>query len=97
MTRGGPRAGSGRPPKMRDTVRDRMIRVSVTQTEYEVMQLLADQWGVPIATASYGLLADQIATCRKSKDLEMPEKLVYGASKIIAKYKPKLKGERNER
>lgn len=88
MTRGGPRAGSGRPPKLRDTVRDKIIRVSVTQTEYEVMELLSDQWDVPVATAAYGLLADQIASCRKAKDLAMPEKLFYAASQIVAKYKP---------
>ena len=92
MTRGGPREGSGRPPKLKDTVRSQIIRVHVTPTEFDVLQLLADQWDVPVATASYGLLADQIAACRKAKALAMPEKLYYAASKIIAKHEPLIEG-----
>jgi hypothetical protein len=77
---------------LKDTVRDKIIRVSVTQTEYDVMQQLADQWDVPIATAAYGLLADQIARCRKSRALAMPEKLYYAASLIVTRYKPRVEG-----
>jgi hypothetical protein len=90
MTKGGPRAGSGRPPKLRDTVRNRILRVSLTETEFEVMELLAESWDVPTATAAYGLLADQIATCRKANALAMPERLIVAASQIVAKHQPEL-------
>jgi hypothetical protein len=71
-------------------LRDRVIRVSVTDAEYTVIALLAEQWDVPVATAAYGLLADQIANCRKEKALAMPEGLIYAASRIVAKYEPEL-------
>lgn len=88
MTRGGPRANAGRPPKARDTVRNKMVRISVTHTELEVLEMLAVQWDVPIATAAYGLLADCIAKCRKDKALAMPERMIIAASRIVAKYQP---------
>jgi hypothetical protein len=88
--RGGPRHGAGRPKKCPDTVRDRIVRISVTDTEHEVLEILAEQWDVPVATAAYGLFADQIARCRNMKALAMPEKLVYAASRIVSKYPPEL-------
>jgi hypothetical protein len=66
------------------------VRISITDTEHSVLELLAEQWHVPVATAAYGLFADQIATCRRAKALAMPEKLVYAASLIVAKHEPEL-------
>ena len=88
--RGGPRFGAGRPKnkKCPDTVRDHVVRVSMTESEYEVLAVLGEQWNLPVATAAYGLLADQIATCRNEDPLAMPEKLIYAASVIVAKHKP---------
>jgi hypothetical protein len=91
--KGGPRAGSGRPPKLKDTVRNKILRVSVTETEYEVMELLGKSWDVPTATAAYGLLADSIAACRKANALAMPERLIVAASQIVAKHKPEQQME----
>jgi hypothetical protein len=72
-----------------DLVRDYQLRVCITATEREVLELLAEQWDVPTATAAYGLLADSIARCRRSRAvLTMPDKLIYAASRIVAKYQP---------
>lgn len=90
MSRGGPRLHSGRPKKCPDTVRDRIVRISITDSEHAILEILAEQWDVPVATAAYGLFADQIARCRRSKPLAMPEKLIYAASRIVAKYEPEL-------
>jgi hypothetical protein len=62
----------------------------LTQTEYEVLELLGRQWDVPTATAAYGLLADCIAKCRRTKALTMPDKMIYAASRIVASYKPEM-------
>jgi hypothetical protein len=62
----------------------------MTDSEFTVIEILSEQWDVPVATAAYGLLADQIANCRKSEPLAMPEKLIYAASRIVAKYEPEL-------
>ena len=88
--RGGPRHGAGRPKnkKCPDTTRDRVVRVSVTESEYELLVILGEQWDLPVATAAYGLLADCIAKCRKSKPLAMPDKLILAASQIVAQHKP---------
>jgi len=96
MPKGGVRSGAGRPPKARDTVRSKILRMNLTETEYEVMRLLATQWDVPIATAAYGLLADCIAKCRRQKALTMPDKLIYAASRIVAKYEPELQENAHE-
>jgi hypothetical protein len=90
MSSGGARQGSGRPPKARDTVRNKIVRLSVTPSELEVLELLGVQWDVPTATAAYGLLADCIAKCRRQKALAMPDKLIYAASRIVARYEPEL-------
>jgi hypothetical protein len=89
--KGGPRKGSGRPRKCPDTVRDKVVRLSITDSELAVLEILAEQWDVPIATAAYGLFADQIASCRRSKPLALPQKLVYAASAILAKYEPEVR------
>ena len=86
--RGGPRMGAGRPNKCPDTVRNRVVRISITDSELAALQILAEQWDVPVATAAYGLFADQIAICRRAKPLAMPAKLVYAASQIVARHKP---------
>ena len=88
--RGGPRRGAGRPCKSPDFVRDRVVRISITDAEHECLEILAEQWEVPVATAAYGLFADQIAKCRRIKPLAMPEKMIYAASRIVAKYEPQL-------
>lgn len=89
--------GSGRPPKGRDTVRNRVVRMHVTPSEMEVLQMLAVQWDVPTATAAYGLLADCIAKCRRQtgrqKVLAMPDRIIYAASRIVARYEPELPEE----
>ena len=90
MSSGGARTGSGRPPKARDTVRNKMLRLSVTHSELEVLQILGEQWDVPTATAAYGLLADCIAKCRRGKAPPMPERLVIAASRIVSRYEPEL-------
>jgi hypothetical protein len=64
--------------------------MSITDAEHEVLEILAEQWGVAVATAAYGLFADQIAKCRRIKPLAMPDKLIYAASRIVAKYEPEL-------
>jgi hypothetical protein len=66
------------------------MRISLTETEFEVLTMLGQQWDVPTATAAYGLLADCIAKCRRGKALAMPERLIYAASRILAEYAPKL-------
>lgn len=59
----------------------------ITHSEYEILELLSEQWDVPVATAAYGLLADSIAKCRgKNRSKNIPDDLVYAASRIMAKY-----------
>jgi hypothetical protein len=87
--RGGPRTGAGRPRKLKDTVRNRMVRLSVTESEYEVLEMLGESWDVPTATASYGLLADAIAHIRKVRPPAIPENLLLAASEVLAKHQPK--------
>jgi hypothetical protein len=65
----------------------------MTDSELSVLETLAEQWDVPVATAAYGLFADQIARCRNSAPLSMPEKLVYAASRIVAQYPAELQKE----
>ena len=96
MSSGGARIGSGRPLKHRDTVRNRMVRISMTETEYDVLAMLAEQWEVPTSTAAYGLLADCIASCRRQKALAMPEKMIYAASLLVARYNPAAQENAND-
>ena len=90
MSNGGPKHGSGRPPKLRDTVRNRLVRISVTESEWEVIQMLAKSWDVPTATAGYGLLADSIAAIRKRSPTAIPRDLLLAASAVVAKHQPEL-------
>ena len=85
--------GAGRPKKCPDTVRDRVVRISITDSEHEILEILAAQWDVPVATAAYGLFADQIAVCRRAKPLAMPEKMIFAASRIVAKYQTRAQLE----
>lgn len=90
MTRGGPRKGAGRPKHCSDVVRDRVVRICLTDSELAVLEILGEQWDVPTATAAYGLLATCIADCRKATPLALPEKLIWAASCVIAKHQPEL-------
>lgn len=63
---GGPQRGSGRPPvEDRFWVRSRGIRVLFRPDEYNDLCEIAEQWGVPVATAVYGIVGDQLARIRK--------------------------------
>jgi hypothetical protein len=66
------------------------MRISLTESEYEVLTMLGEQWGVPTATAAYGLLGDCIAKCRRQKGLAMPDNIVYAASLLVARYNKQM-------
>ncbi len=54
---------------------------------FRVLELLGDQWRVPIATAAYGLLSDSLAKIRNVKPMT-PQAVVLAASKIVAQHQP---------
>ena len=63
---GGPQLGSGRTPiEDRFWVRSRCIRVMFRPGEYEDLCQIAEGWGVPVATAIWGIVGDQLARFRK--------------------------------
>jgi hypothetical protein len=63
---GGPQLGSGRPPvEDRYWVRSRGVRVMFRPGEYDDLCQIAEGWGVPLATAIWGIVGDQLARIRK--------------------------------
>ena len=63
---GGPQRGSGRPPiEDRYWVRSKGIRTMFRPGEYEDLCVIAERWGVPVATAVWAIVADQLARYRK--------------------------------
>jgi len=63
---GGPQLGSGRPPiEDRYWVRSRGIRVMFRPDEHADLCAIAEQWGVPVATAVWAIVSDQLARIRK--------------------------------
>ena len=63
---GGPRRGSGRRPiEDRYWVRSRGVRVMFRPGEYDDLCQIAEQWKVPLASAIWGIVGDQLARFRK--------------------------------
>jgi hypothetical protein len=63
---GGPQIGSGRPPiEDRYWVRSRGVRVMFRPGEYDNLCEISEQWGVPVATAVWAIVSDQLARFRK--------------------------------
>ncbi len=82
---GGPRVNSGQEPS--EFTRHKIIRVCVTESEFDIVGQLGQQWGVPRGTALYGLTLDRINECRGgvSDASTNIDKLVLAASKIVVK------------
>lgn len=83
MSSGGPRHGSGKPPSAAS--RDHQIRIMMTEAEHDDIQLLAQQWDVPLATAAYGVFTSELSRIRRCKP-HSPVNLVLAASAAIAKH-----------
>jgi hypothetical protein len=63
---GGPQLGSGRTPiEDRFWVRSRGVRVMFRPDEHADLCAIAEQWGVPVATAVWAIVSDQLARIRK--------------------------------
>jgi hypothetical protein len=59
---GGPQLGSGRTPiEDRFWVRSRGVRVMFRPDEHADLCAIAEQWGVPVATAVWAIVSDQLA------------------------------------
>ena len=57
----------------------------MTQEEFDDLTLLAEMWDIPVATAAYGIFADEMSRFRNEKP-HSPENLVLAASRYIAKH-----------
>ena len=81
--KGGPRNGSGRDRS--PASRTHQTRIMMTRAEFEDLELLSEQWDIPIATAAYGIFADSLARYRSVKP-HSPHSLVLAASRCIAQH-----------
>lgn len=55
--KGGPRMGAGRPPKLAESVRRNRVVVMLTDAEFEQLQRMAEDGGLPVGTTLYCLIA----------------------------------------
>jgi hypothetical protein len=63
---GGPQMGSGRKPReRRDWVRSQAVRVLFRPGEYEVLRMIARAWEVPVATATWALIHEELRRIRR--------------------------------
>lgn len=95
---GGPRLGSGH--ECADFTRHKIVRIGVTESEFDILTQLGEQWGVPRGTAAYGLLLDRINECRNglTDATTGVDTIVRAASRIVmkaAKARERTKGETN--
>ena len=56
--------GSGRPPSPPELRRTESVRLMLRPGEAADLQAVADGWGVPIATAGWAIVSEQIAKWR---------------------------------
>ena len=56
--------GSGRPPSPPELRRTESVRLMVRVGEYADLEAVAEGWGVPIATAAWAIVSEQIAKWR---------------------------------
>ena len=63
--RGGPRKGTGRPPRPPEFVRSAGLRVNFFPRELRDLEAIAEAWDVPLATAVWALLHDKLANLHK--------------------------------
>ena len=57
---------AGRPPlEERGWIRSRSVRTRFRPDEYADLVAIAEGWGVPVATAMWAIVVDQLARCRK--------------------------------
>ena len=63
---GGPQVGSGRKPQpRREWVRSEGLRISFRPGEIADLRTIADAWGVPVATATWAIVHDQLSRWRR--------------------------------
>ncbi len=62
----GPRIRSGRKPQpRREWVRSEGLRISFRPGEISDLRAIADAWGVPVATATWAIVHDQLSRWRR--------------------------------
>ena len=90
---GGPRLGSGRKPlEERDWVRSRGIRAMFRPDEYKDLCALADSWQIPVATAVWAIVGDQLARFRKRAPELGEHGLAIAAALVVLRQR--FEGER---
>ena len=81
---GGPQLGSGRTPiEDRFWVRSRGVRVMFRPGEYDDLCQIAEGWGVPVATAIWGIVGDQLARIRKRSPELGEHGLAIAAASVV--------------
>jgi hypothetical protein len=85
---GGPQLGSGATPiENRFWVRSRGIRIMVRPDQYDDLCELAKQWGVPVATSAWAILADQLARFRRRAPELGKHGLAIAAASVVLRQK----------
>lgn len=81
---GGPQLGSGRTPiEDRYWVRSRGVRVMFRPDQHSDLCDIAEQWGVPVATAIWGIVSDQLARFRKQAPNLGEHGLAIAAASVV--------------
>ena len=81
---GGPQLGSGRIPlEDRFWVRSRGVRVTFRPDQHSDLCDLAEQWGVPLATAIWAIVSDQLARFRKQAPNLGEHGLAIAAASVV--------------
>ena len=85
---GGPQLGSGREPiEDRYWVRSRGVRVMFRPDEHTDLCAIAEQWGVPVATCVWAIVADQLARYWKRAPELGEHGLAIAAASVVLRQK----------
>ena len=60
----GAQRGSGRPPSPPELRRTQSVRIMLGPGEYADLAAVAEGWGVPVGTAAWAIVSEQIAKWR---------------------------------
>jgi len=96
---GGPQRGSGRPPiEDRYRVRSRGVRVMFRPGEHADLCEIAEQWDVPVATAIWAIISDQLARYwKRVPDLGEHGLAIAAASVVLRQRLDRIKPAINRR
>jgi hypothetical protein len=89
MSGGGPMLGSGRKAGNPELTRTEPVRVMLRASERDDLMTLAEAWGVPLSTATWALVATELARIRGGQvELGTVELAMRATARVLVQARP---------